>query len=128
MVIKQPRPQVAAPSHLSTVLVVGNLESWQKSGRLVPNLPGFHFAAFKDVTSRLLHEVAPDLVLSALMGDDYDVIELARRLAMLDYLGRYRALTAHLPNPALVLNEVRAAAPQIDFDLFNLERDFQSRM
>lgn len=105
------------------VLVVGDLDAWQKAGRMIPAIAGFHFAAFADVTDDLLRVIAPDLVLSALMGDEYDVIELARRLDFLAFVGRYRALTRHLPNPQLVLNEVRAAAPGIDFDLFDVDRD-----
>ena len=123
MVIQQITPLRAAPARDSAVLVVGNLSSWQQAGRAVPSVAGFHFTAFADVTQTLMQVIKPDLVLSALMGDDYDVIELARRLASLDFTGRYRALTHHLPSPRVVLNEVRAAAPGIDFDLFDLERD-----
>ena len=125
--IEQLRPHFAAQHQLSTVLVVGNLSRWQKSGRTIPNMPGFHFTSFLDLTDDLILAVAPDLILSALMGDDYDVIELARRLEFLGYLGRYRALTTGLPNPRVVVNEVRATAPHVDFDLFILERDFQAQ-
>ena len=108
-------------SGVQSILVVGNLASWRKAGREIPQLPGFHFAAFDDVTAALLRVTAPDLVLSALMGDDYDVIDLALRLALLDFTGRYRALTSGLPNPRVVLAEVHQVAPGIDFDLFDLD-------
>ena len=117
-------PLALVPSY-ATVLVVGNLVSWHNAGRAPPVLRGFVFAAFSDVTDALLHLHAPDLVLSALVGDEYDVVELARKLASLEFRGRYRALTSNLPNPRMVLNEVRTAAPQIDFDLFDLDRDLQ---
>lgn len=105
------------------VLVVGNMASWHRAGRAVPVMNGFHFTSFGGVTDELMQAVAPELVLSALTGDDYDVIELARRLAVLHYTGRYRALTSGLPNPRVVLNEVQAAAPGIDFDLFDLDKN-----
>ena len=123
MVAQQLKSAFALKALDSTVLVVGNLTSWQKAGRSIPSLAGFHFSSFADVTHELLQTTCPDLVLSALMGDDYDVVELARLLDSLDYAGRYRALTHHLPNPRVILNEVRAAAPGIDFDLFDLEYD-----
>lgn len=116
----QPQPLHPAPGPPSTVLVVGNLLRWQRAGRLVPNLPGFHFSAFGAVTANLLHDLDPALVLSALMGDDYDVIELARKLAWFGFDGQYRALTAGLPDAALVLNEVRAVAPGLDFALLDV--------
>ena len=50
-------------------------------------------------------------------------IGVALEIYSMDYAGRYRALTHHLPNPRVILNEVRAAAPGIDFDLFDLEYD-----
>lgn len=121
---QQLKPPLAIRPVEATVLVVGNLVSWRKSGRKIPILSGFHFAAFHDVTQQMLQTISPDLVLSALTGDDYDVVELARKLAFLGFCGRYRALTSGLPNPHMVLNEVSAAAPQIDFDLFDLRRDF----
>ena len=108
----------------ATVLVVGNLVSWQKTGRQVPSLPGFYFAAFHDVTQSMLQLIGPDLILSALMGDDYDVVELARKLSDLGFRGRYRALTINLPNPHIILNEVTAVAPQVDFNLFDLQHNF----
>ena len=124
MVGQQLKPLIAARPLGGTVLVVGNLLTWQKAGRKLPALPGFHFASFHDVTDSMLQFIAPELILSAVMGDDYDVVELARKLGFLGFCGRYRALTSGLPNPAMLLNEVANAAPQIDFDLFDLEHDF----
>ena len=121
---QQLKPLIAARPPGSTVLVVGNLRSWQQTGRKIPVMVGFHFASFHEVTLTKLQQIEPDLILSAVMGDDYDVVELARKLAILGYGGRYRALTSGLPNPRIVLNEVSAAAPQIDFDLFDLQHDF----
>lgn len=111
------------PTQVQVILVVGNLASWRKAGREIPKLSGFHFACFADVTNELMQAVSPDLVLSALIGDDYDVVDLARRLAALDFVGRYRALTSGLPNPRVVMSEVQAAAPGIDFDLFDLDNN-----
>lgn len=118
---EQAHPLHAAPAPLSVVLVIGNLDRWKETGRLLPQLPGFHFTAFADVTADLLHRLTPALVVSALTGDDYDVIELARRLAALAYGGQYRVLTSGLPDAQLVRNEVHAVAPQIDFDLLDVQ-------
>ena len=121
---QQPNPVIAARSLGSTVLVVGNLHSWQRTGRKIPVMTGFHFVSFDDVTLTTLQDIDPDLILSAVVGDDFDAVELARRLAILGYIGRYRALTSGLPDSRIVQNEVAAAAPQIDFALFDLEQDF----
>jgi hypothetical protein len=100
------------------MLVVGDLRGWEKSGRTPPDLKGFHFADFCDVTAEMLAEVRPDVVISALFAPDFDVLDLARKLVDLGFKGRYRALSAALPNPSVIRTEVAAAAPGIDFDLF----------
>jgi hypothetical protein len=102
------------------ILVIGNLRSWALAGRPVPLLDGFRFASFEDLSAALLEETRPHLVLSALMGESFDAVDLARRLAELGFAGRYRALTNPLPRPEDVREEVRAAAPGLDFDLFVL--------
>lgn len=103
------------------MLVIGNMRSWHRAGRAVPQLDGFHFVGFGDVTDALLRAVAPDVVLSSLMGEDFDALDLARRLGDLGFRGRYRAITSGLPNPHVVRTEVRAAAPDLDFDIFVLD-------
>lgn len=100
------------------MLVVGDLRGWQRAGRPAPDLKGFHFADFSDVTAEMLAETQPDVVISALFAADFDVLDLARRLLDLGFKGRYRALSASLPNPSVIRSEVAAAAPGIDFDLF----------
>lgn len=83
-----------------------------------PALAGFHFAAVADLSPSLLAALRPDLILSPLLAGSHDVIDVARRLAELGYAGRYRALADHLPDPAIILTEVRLIAPALDFDLF----------
>jgi len=103
------------------VLVVANLRQWQRDGRLLPELQDFHFADFDTLTWEMLDQIAPDVILSALMCADFDAVDLARCLAGLGYRGRYRALTTTLPNPEAVRAEVRAVATALDFDLFILD-------
>jgi len=78
---------------------------------------GYRFACFGELDMHLLHAARPDMVVSALIGEGFDAIDVARRLAQLGYRGPYRALSHPLPRPGLVRSEVRAAAPELDFDL-----------
>lgn len=102
------------------ILVVGNLERWAARGRGLPDLVGFAFVAFHSLTPDLLDDLAPEMVLSPLMGEGFDAVELARRLWQLGFAGRYRALTTPLPDLDAVRAEVREAAPDLDFDLYVL--------
>jgi hypothetical protein len=102
------------------MLVVGNASSWRNLGRDLPHLSGFHFAGFGAVNVELLTRVQPDIVVSALMGEDFDAIDLARTLNDLGFVGRYRAMVRNLPNPGVVRREIRHVAPGLDFDILML--------
>lgn len=86
-----------------------------------PRIPGFHFRPYLAVDRRLLTELQPDVVLSALIAPDFDAIDLAKLLIAAGFTGRYRAVTEALPNRRVVIAEIRAAVPGIDFDLFVME-------
>lgn len=103
------------------MLVIGRYNAWTGAGRDVPHMPGFHFLGYGDVTAQTLRRIAPDVVLCALMGDGFDAIDLAERLAGLGFTGRLRALATDLPNPDAVRREVCEACPEIDFDVLVLE-------
>jgi hypothetical protein len=102
------------------ILVIGNLRNWEREGRPVPELEGFRFASFADLDQEHLADPVPDVVLSALMGENFDAIDVARRLAELGYAGRYRALSNAIPSTETIREEIREVAPDLDFDLFLL--------
>ena len=79
---------------------------------------GSHFARPDEIDWSLLARLAPELILSPLILVRFDVIDLAGRLAALDFRGRYRAVCPLLPRPQVVRDEVRREAPRLDFDLW----------
>ncbi|MCX7300050.1 MAG: hypothetical protein NTX73_06665 [Rhodobacterales bacterium] len=100
------------------VVVVGSIRGWARDKRRLPEIDGFHFVGFGDIDEPLFERLHPEIVLSALMGEGFDAMDLARRLNASGFRGRYRAVTTALPHPLAVIEEIRAAAPGIDFDLF----------
>lgn len=82
-----------------------------------------HFANFDLLTSELLLQIDPNLVLSPLFGDNFDVIDVAKRLAQLRYVGRYRAISTNVPDIDMIRREVRAQSTGLDFDLLALLPD-----
>lgn len=100
------------------MLVVGRI----RDPVALPRIPGFHFRTFDAVNRALLDELQPEVVISALIAHDFDAIELARLLTEAGYRGRYRALSGALPDVRIVVTEVRATVPGIDFDLFVLAK------
>lgn len=105
------------------MLVVGALDGWQSNGRDLPEGDGLHFVGYDDLTAEHIAQVQPDIVLSALLGDSFDVIDLARKLEALGFQGRYRAIASGVPQPSLIVTEVRQHARDLDFDILVLADD-----
>lgn len=101
-------------------LVVGDLSRWESEGRTMPVLDGFQFIKISDLSADLVQETDPEIILSPLVADDFDAVDVAEKLVLLGFQGRYRAIAPRLPNADLILEEVRGFAPQLDFDLLLL--------
>ena len=48
-------------------------------------------------------------------------MDLAQVLDGLGFRGRYRAMSAQVPQPELIRREVKACCPQLDFDLVGID-------
>lgn len=83
----------------------------------MPSISGVHFIGIADLTARKLCETGAAIVLSPLVGDDFDVVDVAHRLLSLGFRGRYRAISEELPDAELIREEIRCFAPELDFDL-----------
>jgi len=101
-------------------LVIGNLARWNAEGRVTVSFDQVRFTELQGLTESTLQVTAPDIVLSPLVGDDFDVLEVAARLSELGYKGRYRVITHKLPNADMIRSEVRDHAPELDFDLLSM--------
>lgn len=72
---------------------------------------------FDAITAALLTREQPDCILAPLVIGTLDILDIAERLTALGYRGLLLAVTPPLPNPRLVTAEVRAACPNLQFDL-----------
>lgn len=102
------------------VLIVGDIARWSAAGRATIGCPDFEFCDLARLQCDLLQNFRPDIVLSSLIGDDFDVIEVALIPGRLEYKGLYRAISPHIPQPAIIRAEVAKVAPYLDFDLLVL--------
>lgn len=89
--------------------------------------PDLHFCEYDELGQQVLDDIRPAVVVSLLLGPEFDAVDVARRLHELGYNGSYRALTSGLPNGDIVKREVAAEAPGLDFQLLNIERPRQKR-
>lgn len=110
------------PLHKSSTnaIVIGDLARWTKTGHKLPDVCGINFVQFETLTADLIALVAPDMILSPLIGDSFDVHEVAARLAEYGFTGRYRAICRGVPDVTMIIAEIATIAPGLDFDLLPL--------
>ncbi len=80
------------------------------------------FIEFRELNAELLETLTPDIVLSPLLCSSFDCMDLAQVLDGLGgFRGRYRAMSAQVPQPELIRREVKACCPRLDFDLVSID-------
>lgn len=112
----------ALKSLSQNTMVIGDLARWKAEGRAHQSLEEFTFVDIDDLNADIVNEHEPDIILSPLVGDDFDAVDVAVRLIELGFRGRYRAISDNLPDADLIRAEIRAFAPQLDFDLLLMPR------
>ena len=106
----------------NNTLVIGDLARWKAQGRVVPPLEGFQFVDIDDLSEEIVNENEPNIILSPLVGEDFDAVDVAIKLIELRFSGRYRAIADDLPDADLIRREVQQFAPELDFDLLLMPR------
>lgn len=102
------------------ILVVGDIGQWLASGRDLPQVAQMEFCTFRELTETYLDHLKPAYILSPLLAADFDILDLAALLDSLNYVGKLRAMVPPLPNPSLIIEEVRFEWPALDFDLIEV--------
>ncbi|MFQ1702614.1 hypothetical protein ACJ5NV_18680 [Loktanella agnita] len=98
-------------------LVIGDLARWKAQGRALEPLDGLQFIDASDLNDDLLNRNEPEIILSPLVAGHFDALDIAMKLDMLGFTGRYRVVADNLPDAALIRAEVCDLAPELDFDL-----------
>ena len=101
-------------------LVIGDVSQWIRNGRKIPSIDGFHFADYRSVNRKLIERLSPEIILSPLITDQFDAIDIAQLLADEGYRGLYCAVSEHVGDRESVITELRRTAPMMEVDLFVL--------
>ena len=102
-------------------LIVGDLGRWQSEGRNVASSDDVAYTTLDELDAALLSVVAPHIVLSALVGDSFDAVDIASRLVDMGFTGRYRALAGPTNDTDMIRSEVETIAPNLDFDILEIK-------
>ncbi len=99
------------------VLTVGDVGHWIAQGEELPSHGRLRFAEFWEVTPELLSTLAPSVVLAPVLARGFDCVDLGARLFDCGFVGRYIIMAPSLPDPNLVLRELRSLFPGLDIDI-----------
>jgi hypothetical protein len=102
-------------------LVIGNVKRWEAAGKQVTAFEQFQFSDLSALNKETLSEFDPEIILSPLVGDDFDAVVVAEKLNALSFDGRYRAISFDTPNVAIIRDDVSQAAPHLDFDILQMK-------
>lgn len=109
---------MSQPTPNTNILAVGDFPTG-----MTQNMPGelpaseqMTFVQYGEVTTGLLKQLSPTVVLSPVICNSFDCIDLALRLIEIGYQGKYRVLADGLAKPGMIKSEVRSQAPGLDFD------------
>lgn len=72
------------------------------------------------IDGRLLERLQPDLVLAPLLGEGFDILDVAQTLTAAGYAGRLLAICPKLPNPRGVQAELRGHCRGFSVELLQL--------
>lgn len=101
----------------AVTLVVGDIARWASDGRTMPDVRELTYAEFSDFSPSLLEMTKPDVILSPLVTETFDAFQVISVLDASEFTGRYRAISQHLPNLAMIRQEIKSNAPTVDFEI-----------
>jgi hypothetical protein len=89
-----------------------------------PDIDGFVFVDIESLADCLETTPRPSAILSVLIGNGFDAVDIAGALHRSGYKGQYRALASNIPSSHLIKREVAQVAPGLDFDILDVAELF----
>lgn len=81
-----------------------------------------HATTLDDLDALVMLRTGPDVVLSPLLCESHDILDVARALKTLGYHGALIAVTRNLPRFSVVKNEVREIWTAGDFQIIETDQ------
>ncbi|MBD3678101.1 MAG: hypothetical protein HUJ27_06815 [Rhodobacteraceae bacterium] len=111
-IVKQTSKVDGDQATIPRVLVVGRV-----ADAFLPDNAEVTFAHFSTITSGLLDDVSPDIVISPMLEARFDCLDLASVLHQNGFRGVYSPVLSQTPKPTLILAELLAQCPGLDIHL-----------
>lgn len=104
------------------ILVIGDVHEWLARGRNLPADDVLEFCDYAEFNAKFLKALRPDVILSPLMGQNFDALDVAMKLEAARFCGCFRILAPKLPHPEVVETELRSLAPSVDCELVQVTK------
>ena len=102
-----------------SVLIVGNIPS-DKILRFIPNLEHTTVISFDDLHFNIKN-LSPKVIISKLIDEDIDAIEIASLLREFGFSGSYKVLCDQSMNAKQIGREIQATAPTVHIEVLVIE-------
>ncbi len=103
------------------ILIIGDVSRWATEGRDITDTEDVTYAGVDDITRDLLLSHDPDIVLSPLVADSFDALDVAAILDEARFGGRYLAVSDPTIDKAVIMAEIAQIAPDLDFDVIEIK-------
>lgn len=104
----------------ATILAVGDVVADYADALRFPEGDKICHVGFADVTPEKLIALLPVMVVSPLVANGFDCLDLALRLQMIGYRGKFRVLAPDVTRPAMIRSEITAQAPDLDVEILTV--------
>lgn len=109
-----PTQEIESPNLV--VLAVGDVFQWHEASNSLPENAQITFADFSDVTADFLDMLKPQVIISCLVSQHFDFIDLGQTLQAVNFQGCFRIIAPKLPNPSVVVSEAQSMCPKLNID------------
>ena len=105
------------PFRSSLILAIGDPYSGRVTQLPLSGRGKVAYRSFADMTAEEVVALNPGLVISPLLAERFDCLDVARLLDAAGVTGKYRAVAEELPDPGLIRREVGLQFPGLDIDI-----------
>lgn len=86
----------------------------------IPKGTTVYFSNMPAISSEVLSDIEPDMIISPLIVPEFDAVDIAKKLAELRYRGTYRVLSQRLPNTKMVCREISNCGHDLRIEFMEL--------
>ncbi|WP_372604007.1 hypothetical protein [Actibacterium sp.] len=113
-------PEMGGTEPLVLAVGVSKEEMFQYSGGLTDSQ--IEFLPFMLIHAALARAPWAELIVTPLVSDYFDAMDMATELALAGYRGTYAVILPRLPRPEIVRRELNAICPGLRIELWNRAR------